>query len=217
MFDQTGRYLAAGGGKGVAVWSLGRGPKGVDVTLHRAIRTPALFDLAIHPSGASLAYLTWPTTTAAAQVFRCDLEKSTPPHRLAVAARNQLRGLYFDRPGHLLRYVTAAGSLGAWDWDRNVPSPGPDLPAFQWAPAPGGRWAAIANSDRAVVLHDLDTRAPILTLPPEESDVWALAWSPDHRRLAIGASDGVVAIWELEQVRAALAEFAIHIPEMTNP
>jgi WD40 repeat protein len=42
--------------------------------------------------------------------------------------------------------------------------------------------------------------------------VWSLAWSPDGTRLTVGISDGRVAVWDLREVRARLAEFGIESP-----
>jgi tetratricopeptide (TPR) repeat protein len=52
----------------------------------------------------------------------------------------------------------------------------------------------------------------VFTLPPEGSDIWCLAWAPDGKKLAVGLSDGGVAVWDLEQVRARLAEFGFDAP-----
>jgi WD40 repeat protein len=129
----------------------------------------------------------------------------------------QVRGLNFAPSGRLLTFVRPARALGRWDWDKGAAAPDPGLPACQWAPAPGGRWAATASPDRAVAVCDLDAGKRVLELPPEESDVWSLAWSPDGRRLAVGLSDGVVAVWDLEEVRARLAEFGIAVPSLRPP
>ncbi len=77
---------------------------------------------------------------------------------------------------------------------------------------PGGRWLATTTPSRATVIYDLEGGAEPLTLPEEPGDVWCLAWSADGKRLAVGRSDGGVAVWDLEQVRARLAEFGIAIP-----
>src|SRR5262249_56285822 len=52
----------------------------------------------------------------------------------------------------------------------------------------------------------------MLGLAPEGGDVWCLAWAPDGSKLAVGLSDGRVAVWDLEQVRARLAEFGFDSP-----
>jgi YD repeat-containing protein len=214
QFDRAGQHLAAGGDKGIAVWSIRHQAKGVDVTLQRALPMRGVIDLAIHPNGSSLAYLTWSMHMAPSQLFRYDMDRRDTPRQLDVAVRIQVRGLHFDPAGRLLTYVTTAGKFGRLDWDKNAAVSAPDLPAVQWAPAPGGRWAATSTTKRSVLIHDLESGEGVLELPPEESDVWTLAWSPDRRQLAVGTSDGVVAIWNLERVRAALADFGIDTPKL---
>jgi serine/threonine protein kinase/WD40 repeat protein len=214
QFDGTGRHLAAGGVKGVAVWSVRHRENAVDVTLQRAVAAPDVLDVAIDPGGSSLAYVVRSAPGAPSQLFRLVLNQQDEPRRLNMAVRNQLRGLNFDPSGRLLTFVTPAGKLGRLDWTNNTAVPGPDLSASQWVPAPGGRWAAASSSNRSVHIYDLETGAAVLELPPEESDVWTLAWSPDRRGLAVGTADGVVAIWNLERVRAALAEFGIDTPDL---
>jgi WD40 repeat protein len=163
----------------------------------------------MHPTGTSLAYVTLHQGSNSSRLFRHDLDEPGEPHPLNLVVRENVRGLNFDPTGRLLTYVTPAGRLGRWNWDKGISVLGPDLPVFQWAPAPGGRWAAAASADRDVVIFDLETGKRELTLPPEESDIWGLAWSPDATRLAVGLSDGGVAIWDLNQVRGELAKFGI--------
>ena len=61
-------------------------------------------------------------------------------------------------------------------------------------------------------IYELETGKRVLALPPEESDIWGLAWAPDGRRVAVSLADGGVAVWDLEQVCARLAEFGIDRP-----
>ena len=63
-----------------------------------------------------------------------------------------------------------------------------------------------------MVLYDLEAGRPAYALPAEGGDVWGLAFSPDGTLLAVGLSDGGVALWDLEQVRARLAEFGLPAP-----
>jgi serine/threonine protein kinase/WD40 repeat protein len=216
QFDGTGNHLAAGGGRGVAVWSIRPGERGPAVQRCAAVNGPEVYDVAFHPSGSSLAYLAKTSKEGRAELYRFDLgaESARP---LGVAARLQVRGMNFDSSGRLLTFVTPGGSLGRWDWEKGAVVPGPDLPAFQWAPAPGGRWVATCGPDNGVVVHDIDAGARLLALPPEESDVWCLSWAPDGQRLALGLSDGTIVVWDLEQVRARLAEFGIAIPSTRPP
>jgi WD40 repeat protein len=215
QFDRTGRRLAAGGTNGVVVWSVNRRTERVALEPCGVVNAPGVVDLALHPSGTSVVYLVGRGPDAP-RLWRWDLAQAGATRPLDVGVRNQVRGLNFDVAGRLLTFVTPAGTLGRWDWEKGAAVPSPGLPAFQWAPAPGGRWAATSSPDRAVLIHDLDAGKRVLALPPEEGDVWSLAWAPDRRLLAVGRSDGVVALWDLERVRAALAELAIATPTLAT-
>src|SRR5262249_47032059 len=67
---------------------------------------------------------------------------------------------------------------------------------------------------RGLVLYDLEQRREVLALPPEASDVWSLAWGPDGTRVALGGSDGGLAVWNLTEVGARLAAVGIALPRM---
>jgi tetratricopeptide (TPR) repeat protein len=75
-----------------------------------------------------------------------------------------------------------------------------------------GRWAAVGGAGQSVTVADLVSGREILALPPEGSDVWCLAWAPDGTKLAVGLSDGGVAVWDLEAVRARLVDFGFDSP-----
>jgi serine/threonine protein kinase/WD40 repeat protein len=215
QFDGTGTCLVAGGGRGVAAWDIGPGARGgVAVRRRVALPMPNVYDLAVHPSGSAIAFLAPGGQGRPWQLYRYDLGPGAAPQVLGVAAHLQVRGLNFDRSGRLLTFVTPLKSLGRWDWENGVALPDAGLPALHVALAPGGRWAATSGPDRGAVIYDLDAAQMVLGLPPEESDVWSLAWAPDGRRLALGLSDGGVAVWDLEQVRARLAEFGVAVPSM---
>jgi len=79
-----------------------------------------------------------------------------------------------------------------------------------------GRWVAVGGANQRVAVADLVTGQELFTLPPEGCDVWSLAWSSDGTKLAAGLSDGVVAMWNLEQVRARLTEFGLKCPSIAR-
>jgi serine/threonine protein kinase/WD40 repeat protein len=216
-FDAAGRVLVAGGERGLAVWLIRSGPDGVQVQQHQAVGLPAVLDLAVHPSGAGLACLVQPKPGEVGQLYRYDCGQAGEPHPLGVVAEPQGRGMSFDPAGRLLTFVSPNGRLARWDWERHMPVPTGGLPAFQWAPAVGGHWAATSGPDRSVVVYDLDAGAELLSLPAETSEVWCLAWAPDGRHLAIGLADGLVGIWDLEEVRTRLADFNITIAPLRTP
>ncbi len=205
QFSPSGRYLAAGGGLGVVVWELGAGggpvtPKRVK-EIHGKDTPLTAYDLAFHPDEGSLVFL-----NSQGGLYRQEMAKGTQARGLVPRGAVQLRALRFDAAGERLTYVTRAGTLGVYDW-RTGATHDTGQKALQVALS--GRWAATPGLGQGVTLYDLDAGRPAYALPPEGGDVWGLAFSPDGTLLALGLSDGGVALWDLEQVRARLAEFGL--------
>jgi serine/threonine protein kinase/WD40 repeat protein len=208
QFSPTGHLLAAAGSTGVAVWER-QAPAEISMkspVFHRPLAGGAI-DVAVHPSESHLVVL-----TKDGHLLVYDLRKNTGPRRLAAPARAEARSLQFDASGKRLLFVGRDGNLAVWDWEKEALLPETGKPAGHMALSPGGRWLATTTQSRATVIYDLEGGAEPLTLPEEPGDVWSLAWSPDGKHLAVGRADGGVAVWDLEQVRACLAEFGIAIP-----
>jgi WD40 repeat protein len=217
QFAPAGGYVAAAGQGGVAAWEVQRTPQGP--RLKRSLSVPAprgdvVYDLAIHPHGAELVFL-----DSSGHLHAYDVAHRRGPRPLGVASQQALRGLHFDAAGEQLTFVTPRSTLGVLRWaDGAARDTGHRV--YQLALESGGRWAATSSPGREVVVCDLsgDPCGPgVLTLPAEAADVWGVAWSPDGRRLAVALSDGGVAVWDLEEVRARLAEFDILIPSTARP
>jgi WD40 repeat protein len=209
QFSPSGRYVAAGGAKGVAIWEVRA--DGAAVTLQRARSATgangealAVYDLAFHPDEAELVFL-----SAGGWLHRMGLAKGDEARPFGPRAGVQLRALQFDPTGERLTYVTPTSTLGVYDW-RTGAARDTGQKAFQVALS--GRWVATPNPAHEVVLYDLEADRPAYALPAESSDVWGLAFSPDGARLAVGLSDGGVAVWDLEQVRTRLADFDVYVP-----
>jgi WD40 repeat protein len=104
--------------------------------------------------------------------------------------------------------------LAACDWPTGTVAESERLAwdSAHFALSPDGRW--VAGQDRAdrMVIVDLAGKQELLRLPAEGGPMWALDWTPDGTRLAVGLADGGLAVWNLEQVRARLAEFGIAVP-----
>jgi WD40 repeat protein len=104
--------------------------------------------------------------------------------------------------------------IGTWQWQAATCGPESGQKAYHMAVSGDDRWIATTTSANQVIVYDRRIAEPVLTLPPESSEIWGLAWSPDGSRVAVGLSDGGVVVWNLEQVRAQLAEFHISLPSM---
>jgi serine/threonine protein kinase/WD40 repeat protein len=212
QFSPTGRYVAAGGTLGLAVWEVRAGDGATTLERLKSVSIPGanpgqtltVRDLAFHPGEAELVFL-----TDGGRLYRLGLAKDAEARRFGAPASALLRTLQFDPAGERFTYLTPSGTLGTYDW-RTGEARDTGQRAFQVALC--GRWVATPNPAHEVVLYDLEAGRQAYALPTEGSDIWGLAFSPDGARLAVGLSDGGVALWDLEQVRARLAEFGIYAP-----
>jgi WD40 repeat protein len=206
-FGPDGKSLVAAGATVVA-WAVR--PAGKGVTLKQSARLDvSCFDLAVHPDGSHLALL-----EAGGQLSAYDLGHAAGPRQLGVRARPDLFSLHFDRPGRLLRFAAPEGGIGTWDWRdgaRGRPVAG-KAEHLQQAITADDHWVALPGAGNNLVIHDLESDRELLTLPAELTEIWCTDWSPDGTRLAVGLADGSVAVWDLEEVRARLAEFGIVVP-----
>jgi serine/threonine protein kinase/WD40 repeat protein len=215
QFAAGGKYLAAGGGRGVAVWEVRIADNAVRLVQVLPTVPPArptdVLDLAVHPSGADLVFL-----ERSGKLYRQKLTADAEPGLLGAPSGVGLRGLHFDRAGRRLVFIAYGGKLGVWDW-RTATARVTDQPVCQTALDATGRWLATSDAAQAVVVYDVEAERRAFTLPAEDSDVWSLAWSPDGARLVVGLSDGGVAVWDLGQVHARLAEFGVSVPSPVSP
>jgi WD40 repeat protein len=206
-FAPDGEYLVAAGGQGVAAWAVHGGALEPLFTVVPPGQSTCAYDVAVHPAGHEIMFL-----DQAGRLYAYRRGDPAGPRRLRVAAGTQVRTLHFSPAGDRFTFVTPAGTLATWDWHRGALARDTGQRVFHLALGAGGRWVAASTPTRAVVVYDLHEGCEVLTLPPEENDVWGLAWSPDGTRLAVGLSDGGLAVWDLEQVRARLAEFDLAVP-----
>jgi serine/threonine protein kinase/WD40 repeat protein/tetratricopeptide (TPR) repeat protein len=213
QFGPGGEYLAAGGGH-LVVWAVRAGPGQATLepicTLGTAADAPGVIDLAARPGGADLVFL-----NRAGRLYSYDLARADEP-RLMGTASVALRSLHFTPAGDRLTLITAGGTLGVWDWERRA-AEDTRRRADSVAVSADGRWAAVAEAGRNVTVVEAASGREAFALPPEASDVWSLAWAPDGTKLAAGLSDGAVAVWDLGQVRARLAEFGLDSPSTARP
>jgi serine/threonine protein kinase/WD40 repeat protein len=213
QFGPGGEYLAAAGGA-VVVWAVRAAPGRTTLerlcTLATTPGSPGVIDLAARPGGTELVYL-----NRGGRLYAYDLALADEP-RLLAKARAALRGVHFIPDGDRLTFITSGGTLGVWDW-RGQQASDTGRRAESVSVSADGLWAAVVEAGRNVTVVELASGREVFTLPPEGSDVWCLTWAPDGTKLAVGLSDGAVAVWDLEQVRARLAEFGFDSPSTVRP
>jgi WD40 repeat protein len=221
QFSPSGRYLAAGGKGGAAIWRRRTTAQGLTLDLFRSVTRSApartgkpqtspaestmVYDLTFHPGETDLVLLSDDSRLHVAPVNQTGKGRA-----LNGRAQTGLRHLQFDASGERLTFITAEHTLGVLDWQSGaVRDTGHKV--FHVALAADGVRAAASSPDHEVTVYDLPSGREVLKLPAEGSDIWGLTWSRDGARLAVGLSDGCVAVWDLQQVRARLSEFQIDL------
>jgi serine/threonine protein kinase/WD40 repeat protein/tetratricopeptide (TPR) repeat protein len=204
QFGPGGEYLAAGGGH-VTVWTVQAAPGRTTLerfcTVTLSPVSQGVTDLAARPGGPELVY-----QIRSGQLYRYDLAHADDAAPLLIKGRPGLRTLNFTPNGERLTFMTPEGTLGLYDWQAHK-AVDTHRRAESVALSADGRWAALGDAERQVTVIELASGREVFTLPPEASDLWCLTWAPDGTKLALGLADGAVVVWDLEQVRARLAEF----------
>lgn len=209
-FGGDGRLLVTAGEGGISSWKIDGAKATQQLHLRAQLKTEGVIDLALHPDGSTAVFL-----NRKGELYSYDLSGAGQMKQLAVAARAQSASLNFDAAGNYLTYISSQGKLGLWDWRLGIART-TEREVLRMAVGPDDRWAATSSLARSVILFERFTGADLLNLPPESADIWCLAWSPDGERLAVGFADGGLAIWNIEQVRARLAEFGIRTASTAN-
>jgi WD40 repeat protein len=229
QFCSGGEYLAAAGASVVA-WAVRPASDGVELKRLRTLATRpesrGAIDLAARPGGTELIYL-----DRGGRMYSFDVSLADEPQFIG-DARVALRSLHFTPSGNRLAFVTPAGTLGLWNFTENAagavgPRTGHELARVKLSKdrvtdthrraesvtlSADGRWAALVMAGRSITVADLDSGRKILALPPERCEIWCVAWAPEATKLAVGLSDGGVAVWDLKQVYARLADFGLDSP-----
>ena len=72
--------------------------------------------------------------------------------------------------------------------------------------SPDGKWLAALTQPDSVAIWHVPTKSHVFSLRPEAGTVWSLAWDPTSKELAVGQSDGGLAVWHLLKIQQKLAE-----------
>jgi WD40 repeat protein len=98
--------------------------------------------------------------------------------------------------------LAVASSIGIYlyrvDTLGQVACFGTDDWVYSLAFSPDGQTLASGSSDDTVILWDVESRDPQLTLEGHTDYVTSISFSPDGRTLASGSADDTVLLWDLE-------------------
>jgi WD40 repeat protein len=197
------RLLAAAGRHGVALWNA------ADATsLKPLVSLPREWCFATTLS-ADGRWLVWVQDEQALRAWDVAANRERPLH--APAMVQGWHGVAFLPDSANLIYIAGNGSAEIWNVADNwhvdsFGAPG-TFKSPHLAVSPNGQWfAAIVEQDRIAVWH-LPTKKHVYSLRVDSGAVWSLAWDLSSERLAVGQSDGGLAIWDLPKIQRRLAEF----------
>jgi WD40 repeat protein len=205
-FFGNGKYLAAAGDGGVMAW-----PVSADQS---SPRTPLFKQAGWRCLSIAVAdddnLIVWPNNET--EIRGWDVQQSAEVSLHTPPMLQGWHGLQFIPQTRLLAYVNQAGLLEVYDVDQDRSAQLPNSTMFQ-APhialSQDGQWlAGLAKPDTASI-WDVTARTPLLEFRPERNAIWALAWSPQGKHLAVGLSDGGLVVWDMTELEKVLSAIGL--------
>jgi WD40 repeat protein/serine/threonine protein kinase len=219
-FSPDGQYFAVCGDPGgVVLWRVAvpraKDGKIASLELQRMARLSkrAALHLAFSPDSRLLAWVEW----SDASLHFWDLANSrTGPlwtTRLGdgmnhVAFQADSRHVLFVGPAQVPEIWSLASGQKIFDLTgEGLAGTDPTMSSGHIIVSADGRW--LAQASPAIRIWDLQAKKLLLVLPEERSPCYGLAWSPSKDFLAVGLSDGTIAIWNLPKIQSQLSEISL--------
>ncbi len=190
--------LAGCGNDGIGLWQLvaGDSPR-----LQKVFEQERNWCLAadVTPDGRSMIW-----AENGRDIMAQDLVEDRPIPLAAPAMQQGWHGLEFFPDGDRFVYINGTGQAQIWSLSSNVSrgtiGPTNTFQAPHIALTADGQWlAGLTRPDTVSVWH-VPTGEQQFSLRPEGSTVWSLAWDPAGKQLAVGRSDGSLAVWHLDRI-----------------
>jgi WD40 repeat protein len=200
-------YLAACGKTGVALWKVSRDSA---VRLEEALKLDRTRCLAtvLNKEGSILV---WAQDDWRLQAWDVAAARQKPLH--APPMLQGWHGVAFLPDGQSIIYISKSGVAEIWnvEEDRRVTSLGEPgtFNAPHIAISPDGKWFAALAQPNTVSVWYLPSGKHVFSLRPEASTIWSLAWDASSQQLAVGQSDGGLAVWHLPQIHKKLSDFGL--------
>jgi serine/threonine protein kinase/WD40 repeat protein len=156
-------------------------------------------------------YMAWAQNDSILKAWDVKAARELPLH--APSMIQGWHGIAFLPDNESVIYVSKTGTAQIWNIkkDRGVRSFG-EAGTFN-APhislSPNGALLAGLTQPDTVSVWDVRTGERLFSLRPVAGTVWSLAWDLTSAKLAVGQSDGGLAVWHLSQIQRKLAEMGI--------
>jgi serine/threonine protein kinase/WD40 repeat protein len=190
--------LAASGRHGVCLWEAPRNKTG-EMTVVFALARKYCLAVAINPEAE---FLVWAQDER--QLAAYDIAAKRRLTLRAPLMQQGWHGIALLPGGDTIVYVSGDGVAEVWDVmrDQRIASIGAKrtFGAPHVALSPDGRWLAALTHPDTVSVWNRSTGEHTFSLRPESGTVWSLAWDRTSDYLAVGQSDGGLAIWSLPKV-----------------
>lgn len=115
---------------------------------------------------------------------------------------------------HVVFTDKAEGQTQIWDGESglsvgNIGNPG--ATSSYLAISPDGQTLATLRDASTVAVNDLanSKRHESYVLRPERTDIYAMEWSPDSQKIALGLSDGGLVVWNIGSLRKQLLQLSL--------
>ena len=202
--SSNGLYLAGCGEHGVALWKVSPGLPPHLTTEFELERSRCLATIL----NSKLGFCVWAERENNLNEWDLVTRKAAPLH--APNMNQGWHGLALLPDGQSIIYVSKTGAAEIWDVKKNRHVATIGEPETFGAPhialSPNGMWlAALTQLDTVSIWHR-PTSKHVFTLRPETGAVWSLAWDPTSEHLAVGQSDGSLAVWHLPVIQKKLAQ-----------
>jgi WD40 repeat protein/tRNA A-37 threonylcarbamoyl transferase component Bud32 len=207
----NGTYLACCGPQSVALWLVQPGDP---------LRLEPVFEMERNRClatvlSANANWMVWVEDDATLQAWDIANNRLHPLH--APAMRQGWHGLAFLPDGESIIYVNKLGVVEVWNvkQDCHTGSLGSSgtFSAPQIALSPDGKWLAAIIEQNTVSIWHIPTKEHVYSIRPEPSTVWSLAWDSTGEQLAVGQSDGGLAVWNLSKIEEKLAQYGLQWKE----
>jgi WD40 repeat protein len=216
-FSPDGRRLLGDTGTTLRVWEV---PSGKEVAIVPRLDSGGPLSLAVSPDGrwAALVHL------GKHSIRVWDLAQGAEVLTLR-GHTHLVQDVAFSPEGARLASASADGSVKVWDLTTHpvTTTTGPNAATVdQVAWAPDGKTLAITCVDDlrgggySVRVLDADTGYTLRRLSGHTNMLWAVAYSPDGRRLVSASTDGTARVWDARTGRPLLV-FRGHPPRPEKP